>query len=93
MDEDLNEAFEGIVEAIRDLQAGQIANTRLLRAIISSHPDPAALREQWNRFSSTSAADVEMQIAADPARRKTREALVRALKDWSERLDQDLRRP
>lgn len=89
----MEDPFEQIAEAIRGLQAAQISNTRMLRAIISSHPNPDALKEAWHRFSSTSIADVEMQIAADPARRKMHEALGEALTDWSKRLEQDLPKP
>lgn len=81
--------FAALIQAIRELQAGQIAQTRVLKAIIASHPDRDALREAWRRLSSASIADAALSSAADPSRRAIFEALTAALQDWDSRLAED----
>lgn len=85
--------FEALAETIRQLQAGQIAQARMLRAIISSHPNPAGLREAWRRFSSPSIAEASMSAISDPGRRAMHDALSLAMKDWDGRLERDLPAP
>jgi len=85
------ELFEqAVAEALRGLQAGQIAQARMLRAIISTHPDPGALREAWRGFSAASIAEASLSAISDPKRREMHEALARAIRDWDERLERDL---
>lgn len=84
------EAFKGIVGAIRNLQAAQIAQTRVLRALIASHPDPDAMREAWRRYSSGSIADASLAKTTDPERLAVHEAMAEALQAWDARLEQDL---
>jgi len=93
MDDGLEMAFEGIADAIRGLQAGQIAQTRVLRALIASHPDPDAMRAAWLRYSSVSASDAATAKVLDPQRSAIHEANEQAIADWSQRVAQDLRRP
>lgn len=81
---------DAIADAIIGLQAGQIAQARMLRALIASHPRPVALRDAWNRFSAPSIANAEASRAIDPARATVHAALARELEDWSRRLAQDL---
>lgn len=79
-----------LMDRIRGLQAGQIAQTRMLRAIISTHPDPAALRQAWASYSVPSVTDAALEKAANPDRVALQEALLQALADWSRRLEGDL---
>lgn len=92
MDEELEMAFEEIAKALRDLQAGQIAQTRVLRALIASHPDPDALRAAWHRYSSPSAADAATAKVLNPERSPVHAAVAEALQAWNERLEADLRK-
>lgn len=83
--------FAGQIEdAIRGLQAGQIAQTRMLRAIISTHPAPDALREAWKRFHAGPAASAATSKVIDPRRAAMHEALAQSLDDWTRRLEEDL---
>ncbi len=81
--------MESIAEAIIGLQAGQIAQARMLRAIISSHPDHEALRHAWHSFVAPSIAEAELSKISDPRRRAMHEALSQALADWDEYLARD----
>lgn len=83
------EALELLVEAIRNLQAGQIAQARVLRAIIASHPLPLALQDAWREYAAPSIADVELSKIADPSRRAIHDALALALSDWDAYLARD----
>ena len=87
------EPMEQIAEALRYLQAGQIAQTRMLRAIISTHPDGDALRAAWRNFSAPSIADAELAKISDPAQRAVHADLLEALQAWGERLERDLPAP
>lgn len=82
-----------LVEVINGLQAGQIAQARMLRAIISSHPNPAALRAAWHRFAGAPMADAAASKVLDPRRAAAHHALVQALQDWTDRLEADLPAP
>lgn len=84
--------MEAIADAIRGLQAGQIASTRMLRAIISTHPDPDALRKAWFRYCDAPLASAATSKVIDPARESAHSALVQALQDWTDRLGVDLPR-
>lgn len=86
----MEEVFAQITEAIRNLQASQIAATRMIRAIISTHPDPVALRKAWQSYASPSIVEAEIRKASDPDRLAIHQALLQALKDWDGRLDRDL---
>jgi hypothetical protein len=92
MDDGLEEAFDGIAEAIRGLQAGQIAQARVLRALIASHPDPDAMRAAWLAFSSVSASDAATSKVLNPQRAAIHQANEEAIADWTRRVEQDLRR-
>jgi len=89
MDEELEMAFEEIAKALRELQAGQIAQTRVLRALIASHPDPDAL---WHRYSAPSAAEAATAKVLNPERSPVHAAVADALQAWNERLEADLRK-
>jgi hypothetical protein len=82
-----------VTNAIRDLQAGQIAQTRMLRAVISTHPNADGLRRAWREFSAPSIVEAELAKTTDPTRRAMHEALLLALKDWDDRLERDLPPP
>lgn len=83
------QALESLIEAIRNLQAGQTAQGRVLRAIIASHPDPAALQHAWRAYAAPSIADAELSKIADPNRRAIHEALALAFSDWDACLARD----
>lgn len=85
--------MEELIAAVRDLQAGQIAQARVLRALIASHPDPDAMREAWRRYAAPSIAGAGISQATEPARRAVHDAMSQALADWDERLARDLLRP
>lgn len=84
--------MDAIAEAIIGLQAGQVAQTRMLRAVISSHPNPVALRKAWRSFSAPSIADAEVSKISEPSRFPMHDALLQALQDWDAYLDRDLSR-
>ena len=92
MDDELDPVFEQIAEAIRGLQAGQIAQARMVRALISSHPDPDALRAAWHHYAAPSAADAATAKVLDPKRAQMHEAVSEAIQAWNDRLDADLRK-
>lgn len=87
------EPMEQILEVIRSLQANQIAQSRVLRAIISTHPDPDALRAAWRNFSVPSVVEAELAKVSDPARVAVHGDLLDALQAWTERLERDLPAP
>lgn len=83
------EFFARIAETLRDLQAARIAQARMLRSLIASHPNPDALREAWLRFSSASISDASTSKALNPELQAIDEALLLALKDWGDHLEED----
>jgi hypothetical protein len=91
--EDLELAFASIGEALRGLQANQIAQTRLLRAMLKTHPDPESMRAAWRDFSAPLIADAEMSKAGDPGRLAAHQARLEALREWDARVQDDLARP
>lgn len=90
MEDEAMEFARQIGDAIRGLQAGQIAQTRMLRALISTHPNPDALREAWTGFAAGPSAAAATSKVIDPGRAAMHEALARALDDWTRRLEEDL---
>lgn len=80
-------------DVINGLQAGQIAQARMLRAIISTHPDPAALRKAWASYAGGPMASAATSKVIDPGREEAHQALVQAMQDWTERLERDLPAP
>ena len=80
-------------DAINGLQAGQIAQARMLRALISTHPNPDALREAWTQFCGGPMASAATSKVTDPDREPAHQALVQALQDWTHRLERDLPKP
>lgn len=88
-----DEAMEVLLPVIRQLQAGQIAQARVIRALIASHPDPDAMRRAWHAYASPSIADAGLAKLGDPSRLEAHQAVADAIQDWDERLEQDLRRP
>lgn len=85
--------MEELIVAIRDLQAAQIAQSRVIRAIIASHPAPDALREAWHRYASPAIAEASTAQIADPERHAVHSALAQAMSDWDARLERDLQTP
>ena len=85
--------MDELIEAVRHLQANQIAQSRVLRALIASHPNPKALREAWSRYVSPSLADASLSRVSDPGREPVHSAMLEALQDWDERLASDLPAP
>lgn len=85
------EDIEIVSEAIRGLQAGQIAQGRILRALISSHPNPEALRAAWHRYYGGPVASSSVSKVTDPAREVMHDAVLQAMRDWDRRLEEDLR--
>ena len=90
--EDFRQFATSVAEAIRGLQAAEIAQARVLRAIIASHPDPDALREAWRRYAAPSIADASLSVATDPQRQAVHQALADALAQWDGYLAHDLPR-
>lgn len=87
------EFVERMIESVRDLQAARIAQARMLRALIASHPNPDALREAWHRFSSPSISDASTSRVLNPERQAIHDAMLLAMKDWGDRLAADLPPP
>lgn len=79
-----------LAETLRYLMASNIAQARVLRALIASHPNPVAVRGAWLRYGSPSAADAAMKRITDPSREAMQAEIQQCLKDWSERLEADL---
>lgn len=81
----MEDQLKKLVEAIAELQGQAHGNSTMLEAMLMAHPDPAALREQWNRISAPRIAD-----AATREQTKVRaadEASSYYLAQWQKKLD------
>lgn len=85
--------MEELIAAVRGLQANQIAQTRMLRALIASHPAPDALRLAWKAFSVPSAVDASLGRISDPSQATAHDAVAQAIRAWDARLERDLQKP
>ncbi|WP_164087191.1 hypothetical protein [Stenotrophomonas maltophilia] len=92
MDDWMDGQLEDVAEAIRGLHAEQIAQGRVLRALISSHPNPEAMRKAWARFAAGPASDAAMSKVLQPERIAIYEANEQAIADWTRRVEEDLAR-
>lgn len=86
----MNEFATLVGETFCDLQASHIAMTRMLRAIIATHPDPKALRDAWHRYAAMPVVEAEIQKAADPSKMVATQALLDELQQWNSILEEDL---
>jgi hypothetical protein len=82
--------MEDLADAILALQAGQIAQTRMLRALIASHPAPEALRLAWEAFAIPTLTANAVHRIGGTRPPKIHDAVETAMREWSERLAADL---
>jgi len=79
-----------LMEIIRYLQAGQIAQARVLRALISTHPEPEWMRRAFARYSSDLWMQEYLLSQSEPERAPAHAAIAQAIEDWRSRLERDL---
>lgn len=82
--------MEELIDTVRELQAQQIAQSRMLRALIASHPAPDALRLAWSAFSVPSLVDTSLARISEPDRALIHDAIADAIQAWTARLERDL---
>jgi len=79
-----------VTETLRYLMAEDVARTRLLRALVSTHPDPAAMRDAWLRYSANLQSNAALAATLDPKRRAVMQAELEAFARWTSYLAEDL---
>lgn len=77
--------MDELAEVISELQAAQIAQSRVLQALIETHPAPKALKETWLRYGSPVAASAATDAAMKD--RAADRALLYHLDRWSQRIE------
>ena len=79
------EFAEMLRDTIAELQGQALAQTTMLEAMVMAHPNPAALRDCWDRLSTPRIADVSTLAATK--NRAADQACVYHLTAWTKRLD------
>lgn len=70
-------------QIIGALQAAQIAQATMLQAMISSHPNPSALRQRWAELVPPRAAEAVQEKASGAPGHFTNHFLLEAFQDWT----------
>ena len=81
---------EKLMDALRVMQGCQIADALMIRAIISSHPNPGGLRARWNELFAQSATDSALAKAGAPEQAAIEQACMSALHAWSSALSEEI---
>jgi len=85
------ELFQQLFDTVAEMQGQLMACSAMLEATIMAHPDPDALRRQWNRVSAVRLADASLRVVTK--NRAADHAYEWHLKNWSEKLDRHFPRP
>lgn len=79
------DTLNSLLAAIADLQGITEANAVMIEAMVMTHPDPAALRDAWNRASCGHIALAATAVATRSRQRD--EAAAHYLAAWQRKLD------
>lgn len=85
-------SLDRLTEAVRQLQANQIADALMIRAIIASHPDPDCLHAHWDAFYAKALSEFGLSKAAEPHRALVHQACADAATRWNLQIDEDTAR-
>ncbi len=72
---------------VRKLICAQIANRRMIMALVASHPNPDVLRYEWNRNLAVSLLDSELSDIPEEQREGLRQGVGHQFDAWDDLLD------
>lgn len=75
-----------LIEAIAELQAQALTQSTLLQAMLMAHPDPAKMKDCWDRLSAARIAEGATKKAS--LNRPVDEAVQYHFSAWQRRVDQ-----
>jgi len=65
-----------LIDVICELQGAQLAHSTLLQAMLTTHPDQAALRRAWDSLASPKIAALAQRKAGSLHQEKTAESAL-----------------
>lgn len=81
------------IDALIGVQAECAAQAHMLMALISSHPDPSALRLAWNAQIAAPMATAALAAAGSPQDGPVYQRVIAGMQAWTDRLESHLSGP
>ena len=74
------------LDAFAFTQASLMAQATMIEALVMSHPDPAKLRDAWDRLVAPRMTDTLQDVVSRPAERAADRYLIERFQSWTEKL-------